>query len=86
VRICEIVVSHLAMGMDVCLLCLLCVVRVATSATGWSLGQRRPTECVCECVCVFARARLIVGGLEITAMRRCSREEAVVPQKIIKTF
>jgi len=41
---------------------------------------------VCECVCVFARARLIVGGLEITAMRRCSREEAVVPQKIIKTF
>jgi hypothetical protein len=30
----EIAVSHLAMGMEVCLLCLLCVMWVATSVTG----------------------------------------------------
>ena len=40
--IAEIGVWNLAEGMDACRLCLLCVVRVAASATSWSLFQRRP--------------------------------------------
>jgi hypothetical protein len=32
--------------MDVCLLWVLCVCQVEVSATGWSLVQRSPTDCV----------------------------------------
>jgi hypothetical protein len=41
---------------------------------------------MCECVCVFARTHLVVSGLKISAMRRPRPKEAVVAQKIIKTF
>ena len=30
-----------------------CVVQVEASATGQSLVQMSPTECVCVCVCVY---------------------------------
>jgi hypothetical protein len=44
--------SKPAEGMNFHLLCLLGVVYIAASATGWSLVQVRPTECVCMCVCL----------------------------------
>jgi hypothetical protein len=36
--------------MGVCLLWVLCVCQVEVSATGWSLVQRSPTDCVVSCV------------------------------------
>jgi hypothetical protein len=41
-----IAVSNPAEGMDIRLLCLLYIVSPTASATGWSLFQRSPTECV----------------------------------------
>jgi hypothetical protein len=38
--------------MDVCLLWGLCVCQVEVSATGWSLVQRSPTDCVVS-LCVI---------------------------------
>jgi len=43
--------SNPAEGMDVLLSCLLLVVQVAAYATGRSLVQKSPTECVCLIVC-----------------------------------
>jgi hypothetical protein len=38
--------SNITGGMDICLFLILCVLEVETSATGRSLAQGVPTECV----------------------------------------
>jgi len=54
-------------------LCLWFVLKVAASATGWSLVQRSPTGCVCVC--------LIVSDLETLKRSYLGTIWAVVPQE-----
>jgi len=73
--------SNSAEGMDAGLLCSLSAVSVAASATGWSLVQRSPTECVCQIdVCsrnLMRRPRLELGCSATKNKLKASRTQSL---------